>query len=66
MHGDDRDLGMDRQTSRRDFLNGVAVAVTGSLVGPTWLEAAGVAPDVQAPEAVRRSLGDRHRRDDAA
>ena len=28
----DRALGMDRDMTRRDFLNGVAVALTGSLV----------------------------------
>lgn len=32
----DRDLGMDRAITRRDFLNGVAVALTGALVPPRW------------------------------
>ena len=35
----DRELGMDRGITRRDFLDGVGVALTGSLVAPTWLEA---------------------------
>ena len=30
----DRDLGMDRSITRRDFLNGVSVAVGGSLIAP--------------------------------
>jgi spermidine dehydrogenase len=33
----DRDLGMGRAITRRDFLNGVAVALTGALVPPRWL-----------------------------
>jgi spermidine dehydrogenase len=33
----DRDLGMDRDITRRDFLNGVAVALTSALVPPRWL-----------------------------
>ena len=28
---------MDRPITRRDFLNGVSIAVTGSLLGPSWL-----------------------------
>ncbi len=31
----DRELGMDRSVTRRDFLNGVAVGVGGTLVGGT-------------------------------
>ena len=34
--GRDRDLGMDRAITRRDFLNGVAVALTTALVPPRW------------------------------
>ena len=37
----DRDLGMDRSITRRDFLNGMSVAVTGSLVGSAWVDAFG-------------------------
>ncbi len=33
---------MDRRIARRDFLNGVGVALTGSLLGNSWLEAAGL------------------------
>src|ERR1043165_7432026 len=35
----DRALGMDRPITRRDFLNGAAVALTGALVAPPWLQA---------------------------
>jgi len=35
----DRELGMDRVITRRDFLNGVAVTVTGSLVAPKLVAA---------------------------
>jgi len=38
--GRDRELGMDRDITRRDFLNGVAVALTSALVPPRWLPAA--------------------------
>jgi spermidine dehydrogenase len=38
---DDRELGMDRSISRRDFLNGVSIAIGGSLVGSGSSEAAG-------------------------
>ena len=45
----DRELGMDRPISRRDFISGVSVAVSGSLLYP-WAEAHG-APRIQfAPE----------------
>jgi spermidine dehydrogenase len=36
----DRELGMDRPISRRDFLSGVAAGAAGLLVGPRWLRAA--------------------------
>src|SRR5215472_17460764 len=49
----DKTLGMDREISRRDFLNGVAIGVGGSFVGaavcPDDLVAAGVLDDF-APE----------------
>ena len=35
----DRDLGMDRPITRRDFLNGASIAVTGSLLAPGLLVA---------------------------
>ena len=35
--GRDRELGMDRKITRRDFLNGVAVGVGGMLAGPALL-----------------------------
>ncbi|MGB6385976.1 MAG: NAD(P)-binding protein [Terriglobales bacterium] len=48
----DRELGMGREISRRDFLNGVSIAVGTSLVGAnsTWLEAFGVPESPFAPE----------------
>ncbi len=40
----DQELGMDRTISRRDFLNGVSIAVGASLVaGSPWIDAFGVA-----------------------
>ncbi len=36
---EDRELGMHRDITRRDFVNGVAVAVGGSLIAPDWLSA---------------------------
>ena len=34
---EDRDLGMRRDISRRDFVNGVGVAIGGSFIAPGWL-----------------------------
>jgi spermidine dehydrogenase len=47
----DRDLGMDRPISRRDFLNGIGVALTSVLVAPPWLGAWGLSDGWQSPEA---------------
>ena len=41
----DRDLGMGRRINRRDFLNGVALAVGGTLVPTSWLLALEEAPE---------------------
>ncbi|MBI3569372.1 MAG: NAD(P)-binding protein [Gemmatimonadetes bacterium] len=38
--GDDRELGLDRNITRRDFLDGVAIAIGGAVVGPHALHAA--------------------------
>jgi spermidine dehydrogenase len=48
----DRELGMSRSITRRDFLNGVGIAVGASLVpgNSAWLEAFGVPEPVFAPE----------------
>ena len=48
----DRDLGMGRSITRRDFLNGVGIAVGASLVprNLAWLEAFGVQEPEFAPE----------------
>ena len=35
----DRDLGMHRDITRRDFVNSVGVAVGGALIAPGWLSA---------------------------
>ena len=42
---EDADLGMRRDITRRDFVNGVGVAVTGALVAPGWLSALEGMPD---------------------
>ncbi len=43
------DLGMNRSITRRDFLDGVRIAVTGSIVSYPWLEAAGAPADYYPP-----------------
>ena len=46
----DRSLGMDRDISRRDFLNGAAIALTGTLAHP-WFESTALAQAAaSAPE----------------
>lgn len=50
MNSRDRDLGMDRPITRRDFLNGVCVAVTGSLLSSPLVEALGTPLPWPAPE----------------
>ena len=35
----DRDLGMHRDITRRDFVNGMGIAIGGSLIAPGWLSA---------------------------
>ncbi len=40
----DRDLGMHRRITRRDFINGVAIPVGGALVLPRWADAFPQAP----------------------
>jgi spermidine dehydrogenase len=48
----DRELGMRRDITRRDFLNGISIAVGTSLIAtnPTWLETFGVPQSPFAPE----------------
>jgi len=47
---DDRELGLDRRITRRDFLDGVAIAIGGAMAGPRALHAASVrAAASQAP-----------------
>jgi spermidine dehydrogenase len=49
--GNDRQLGMGRAISRRDFLNGVSIAVGASLVaGSPWVDAFGIPDSPFAPE----------------
>lgn len=50
MNAYDRDLGMSRDITRRDFLNGVGVAVTGAMVAPSRAEASTLLSAVQAPD----------------
>src|SRR2546423_5584255 len=40
MDAHDRGLGLDRQITRRDFLNGVGLTVAGSVLAPELLRAA--------------------------
>ena len=59
----DRELGMYRSITRRDFVNGVGVAVTGSLVTPGWISALNgqlLSPQVQEyyPPARNRHAGE--------
>ena len=69
----DRDLGIDRPITRRDFLNGVGLALTGSLAY-SWFEGSGSPPhspprrplditprEEGAPRQPRRFLGGRPR-----
>lgn len=52
MAADDRALGMDRQISRRDFINGVSTTAAGALLLPRWamaMEAAQESAPEQAP-----------------
>jgi len=48
----DRDLGMGCPITRRDFLNGVSIAIGASILGanPAWVEAFGVPEQAFAPE----------------
>lgn len=45
----DRELGLGRRITRRDFVQGVAVPVGGSLVLPRWTEALGEDTNADAP-----------------
>ena len=48
---EDRELGMHRNITRRDFVNGVGVAIGGALIAPGWLSAREGTPyATQAPE----------------
>jgi spermidine dehydrogenase len=51
----DRELGMGREITRRDFLNGISIAVGTSLVAgnSTWLQAFGLPQSPFAPEKDR-------------
>jgi spermidine dehydrogenase len=49
MNSNDRDLGMNRKISRRDFVNGVSVAAAGALTLPRWAMGQEFAPE-QAPD----------------
>jgi spermidine dehydrogenase len=51
MNDEDRSLGMTRTITRRDFLNGVGVALTGALAPPPWLGAWGLEQNAGTPES---------------
>ncbi len=55
MPDSDRDLGMDRSITRRDFLNGVSVAVGGTMMKPT---SAGAEEALQQPPAAAMAEAD--------
>ncbi len=40
MSSHDRDLGMKNRITRRDFLNGMGVGLSSSLLYPSWLQGA--------------------------
>jgi len=47
----DRELGMGRNITRRDFLNGVSIAIGSSLVADSkWVQAFGIPQSPFAPE----------------
>src|SRR4051812_16372549 len=48
MNADDRHLGLDRPITRRDFLNGVALTVAGSVLAPELARAQEFAPEQAA------------------
>src|SRR5262245_31189815 len=52
MNRRDRNLGMDRSITRRDFLNGVGVAVGGSLLSSPMARAMGLLPAGHYPPAL--------------
>lgn len=49
MNSNDRNLGMNRRITRRDFVNGVSVAAAGALTLPRWAMGQEFAPE-QAPD----------------
>src|SRR5262245_6763548 len=49
MNANDRNLGMNRKITRRDFVNGISVAAAGALTLPQWAEAQEFAPE-QSPD----------------
>ena len=61
-----RDLGLDRRITRRDFVQGVAVPVGGTLLAPRWLQAlesgqgAGAEPEADAYPPARHGLRGSH------
>ena len=46
MNAHDRNLGMDREITRRDFVNGVSAATAGALLLPKWAQAQESAPEL--------------------
>jgi spermidine dehydrogenase len=49
MNPNDHNLGMDRKITRRDFVNGIAVASAAAIALPRWMEAQEPAPE-QSPD----------------
>ncbi len=59
----DRELGMDRSITRRDFLNGVSVAVGGAMIAPAPADAAEIVQQSAAGARGGRQLPARADRD---
>ena len=54
----DRDLGMNRKITRRDFLDGVAVTVGGSVLASSapWLAGLGLRIRLSLPRKIRITI----------
>jgi spermidine dehydrogenase len=51
MSWSDRELGMHRDITRRDFLNGVAIGLTSALAAPAWASGQGVPQGLEPEQA---------------
>ena len=59
MKKSDRELGMDREINRRDFLSGTSIAIAGAVLGPGAVDAQGRdGGSAPASAGVDRTLGE--------